>query len=257
MFIIQVNTNKQDSITVTGPVFLPYTPDCDYKKGEELLTPEKIKYLASSFKNYGIIDYEHQFTLKNKPYYLKTVGEPVKLWISNKTHTYTDVTGTVQKIPRGSLWLTCKITEPFAMKAIQEKKLTAYSATTANKEYANKLINILKSSNSFKFDISSDVHKYAEQISIKRTLIKDIIDPVLFTVTLTSFPCVAGAKFCESCLSNNNTNSFKTFNVIGDDNMDEQSFKEKFINDIESAFKSVLESFKSEEVVDEETETET
>ena len=251
MFIIQVNTNKQDSITVTGPVFLPYTPDCDYKNGEELLTPEKIKYLASSFKNYGIIDYEHQFTLKNKPYYLKTVGEPVKLWISNKTHTYTDVTGTVQKIPPGSLWLTCKITEPSAMKAIQEKKLTAYSATTANKEYANKLINILKSSNSFKFDISSDVHKYAEQISIKRTLIKDIIDPVLFTVTLTSFPCVAGAKFCESCLSNNNTNSFKTFNVIGDDNMDEQSFKEKFINDIESAFKSVLESFKSEGVVEE------
>ena len=100
MFIIQVNTNKQDSITVTGPVFLPYTPDCDYKNGEELLTPEKIKYLASSFKNYGIIDYEHQFTLKNKPYYLKTVGEPVKLWISNKTHTYTDVTGTVQKINR-------------------------------------------------------------------------------------------------------------------------------------------------------------
>ena len=257
MFIIQVNTNKQDSITVTGPVFLPYTPDCDYKNGEELLTPEKIKYLASSFKNYGIIDYEHQFTLKNKPYYLKTVGEPVKLWISNKKHTYTDVTGTVQKIPRGSLWLTCKITEPSAMKAIQEKKLTAYSATTANKEYANKLINILKSSNSFKFDINSDIHKYAEQISIKRTLIKDIIGPVLFTVTLTSFPCVAGAKFCESCLSNNNTNSFKTFNVIGDDNMDEQSFKEKFINDIESAFKSVLESFKSEEVVDEETETET
>ena len=78
---------------LTGPWLIPYTPDCDYPNGEELLTPEKIEQIHSTFKNYGIIDYEHQFTFKNSPYFLQNFADNVSTWITTKENTFTDITG--------------------------------------------------------------------------------------------------------------------------------------------------------------------
>lgn len=216
----------QKSITVTGPVFLPNTPDCDYKNGEELLTPEKIKQLEKSFKKYNIIDYEHQFTNPNKPYYLKQIGTPIKTWISTKEHKITNFNNQIVTIPSGSLWLKTKITDPNIIKAVQEHKLTAYSATTAEKQYADEIMQLINNNVSNKNNITSKIDEYSQYLSFKRTLIKDIKEPVLFTVTLTAIPCVGQAMFCNKC-STNTKEENKSFKYIREDKMDNKTFIEK------------------------------
>ncbi|WP_245837641.1 XkdF-like putative serine protease domain-containing protein [Methanosphaera cuniculi] len=236
-------------MTVTAPVFLPNTPDCDYADGEELLTPEKIQQLASSFKNYNIIDYEHQFTNKTKPYYLQQVGKPVQMWISQKDNNFTDVTGTTQTIPAGTLWLTSEIYNPVMIQAIKEKRITAYSATTAEKKYADELMNLVNTSTSAKSH-QKEVQKLADKISFKRTLIKDIKDPVLFTVTLTGMPCVGSAMFCQSCLLDANESNKS---IDEEKKMDKTTFLEKLV----AFFKSLEYEEKEQESSDEKEITST
>lgn len=185
---------------LTGPWLLPYTPDCDYNNGEELLTPEKIEQLHSTFKNYNIIDYEHQFTIKTSPYFLTNFADTVTTWISTKENTFTDVTGETITTPPGTLWGSVIIDDPFIEQHVDEGLISAFSVSVAEKEDVDKIMTAYHNKYSFKQDTLKAIEHINEVLANKRVLIKDIKNPVLFATTLTGLPCVNKAKFCSNSL---------------------------------------------------------
>ena len=222
---------------ITAPVLIPNTPDCDYNNGEPPLTPQEIKHLQQTYKNYQIIDYQHKYT-KQGPYYKKKIGTPLKSWITTKTHTYTDILNNTQTTPPGTWYLTTKITNPDIIKQIDQKKLTAYSLTTSEKTLADKFIKHTK--NTQKQTNTNNIQEMQNFMSEKwRTNIHDISNPVAFTVSLTDFPCVSGAVFSKKCLMK----SMKSFKN-GDDLMTEENNTKYSVEDIKSLF-GFFTSFKS------------
>ena len=54
--------NKSDErVFVTAPVLVPGDRDCDFDNGELPLTAEKVRNIAYSFLEYGIIDKNHDY----------------------------------------------------------------------------------------------------------------------------------------------------------------------------------------------------
>ena len=230
------------SRTVLGPILVPYTPDCDYNNGEELLSYEKIEALKQSFKNYNIIDYQHQFTDEKGSYYMTNIGKPLRLFYNDDNMEFEDVTGTTVTVPPRTLWLESEITDEQAIKEIDEKQLVAYSVTISEKSDANTVMEIynkLITKTAQKEDIDHEaIHEINEKISAKRTLIKDIEDPVMLTTSLVKFPCVNKAKFCKRSL-------IQTEEIKESDKMAEQKNDDAnttFINSIKDAVKQFRQS---------------
>ncbi|WP_323736272.1 XkdF-like putative serine protease domain-containing protein [Methanosphaera sp. ISO3-F5] len=191
------------TIRVGGPILVPDTPDCDYKNGEEILSAEKIDQLKQTFKAYNIVDYQHQFTNQKNNYFLENIGEPVRLVTLDKELTFKDVTGTDITVPPGTLWLDTDIHDETVCKEVENKEIVAYSVTVSEKEDADEVINIYKnvsSKQSRKQDYTKEMERINEKISSKRTLIRDIQNPVLLTVSVVKFPCVNKAKFCQQSI---------------------------------------------------------
>lgn len=194
-------------------MFIPNRPDCDYTRGENLLSPQKIKQLGTSFKTYNIIDYEHQYTIKDSEYFRQPVGTPLKTWISQNQHIYTDITGKQQNIPPGTLWLKAEITDPQAMKRITDKKIIGFSASTCERNTADKIKSLdrLLTDNkhpSLKSNFKSIIELINNRLSIKhRVLISEFEDPVIFSVSITEAPCVRGAVFCNQTETLNKTSN--------------------------------------------------
>lgn len=230
------------SRTVLGPILVPYTPDCDYQNGEELLSYEKIEALKQSFKNYNIIDYQHQFTDEKGSYYMTNIGKPLRLFYNDDSMEFEDVTGTTVTVPPKTLWLESEITDEQAIKEIDEKQLVAYSVTISEKSDANTVMEIynkLITKTAQKEDIDHEaIQEINEKISAKRTLIKDIEDPVMLTTSLVKFPCVNKAKFCKRSL-------IQTEEIKESDKMAEQKNDDAnttFINSIKDAVKQFRQS---------------
>lgn len=170
----------------------------------------------TSFKNYNIIDYDHNYTFHGK-WYKKNLGTPIKLWQSKEETTYIDVFDVQRTVPKGTWWLRSMITNPEAIQEIDNKTLNSYSLTTANKKFANNFINDNTQVSTKNDDTNRGYLLIKHNMAVKsRTLIKDIKDPVAFTVSLTGFPCVGGAVFAKKCLE-----ASQTSNKHGDDNMTE------------------------------------
>lgn len=91
---------------ITAPVIIPDKPDCDYNQGEPPLTRQQIKNLQKTFEDYQLIDYDHHLADPTNPWYMKTVGTPIRSWISTKNTTYTNIHGETETIPEGTWWLT-------------------------------------------------------------------------------------------------------------------------------------------------------
>lgn len=184
---------------ITAPVIIPRRPDCDYNQGEPPLTDEQVHLFKNTFENYQLIDYDHQITDPNSKWYLRNLGTPVRSWISTEDTTYTNVAGKSETIPAGSWWLQCKVTDPEAVSLIDEGLLTAYSITVGNRAYCDKFIHQWQTSQ--KNSEEDSLVLVAELLASKhKTLIKDIVDPVGFTVSLTGMPCVGSAMFSRKCL---------------------------------------------------------
>ena len=232
--------------TITGPIIVPDTPDCDYKNGEELLSNQKIEHLRQTFKDYQIIDYQHQFTNNKEDYFMKKVGTPLRLFYNDEEVTFEDVTGQMVTVPPQTLWLESEITDPVVVKQIDDKEIVAYSITVSEKSDADtvmRVYNQLASKHASKGLINhKKMQEIHHSISTKRTLIRDIEDPALLTVSVVKFPCVNKAKFCKKSLLNN----------YGD-NMTEKSndnANQTFIDSVKDAVKEFRNS------LTEETETE-
>lgn len=118
---------------LTAPVLLPDTPDCDIANGEPVLSAKKVKQLQTSYKHYQIVDLEHDFTKT-----LKQRGSVLNSWLTETPVSVKTEDGNTITYPRGTWFLTTRITDPEAIKLYDSGKLTGYSLTTLDKTSANK-----------------------------------------------------------------------------------------------------------------------
>lgn len=239
------------TIRVAGPILLPDTPDCDYPSGEELLSAEKIEHLINTFQDYNIIDYEHHFTNPEATYFLKNIGTPIRIFTIKEDLTFTDVADTQITVPKGTAWLESEINDTIAEQEIHDKLIVAYSVTVAEQEDADYFLSLYRGTIGSN---KNDVKAIHERITQKRTLIKDIKNPAMLTVSLVKFPCVYKARFCKKSIEEiNNDNK-----IIEVDKMDEAN--KTFLDNITESIKELRNSRKADEETttteEEKTETE-
>ena len=135
---------------------------------------------------------------------MQTVGTPVRLFYNDDAVKFEDVTGELVTVPPRTLWLESNITDPQVIQEIDDKEIVAYSITVSEKTDAETIIDIYNQLS--KKEVTKSPINYSKlrlinnKISSKRTLIKDIEDPVLLTVSVVKFPCVNKARFCKNSL---------------------------------------------------------
>ena len=211
--MIRTICTKDDNITITAPVLIPYENDCDYCRGEKPLTTEKIKNIAKSFKEYAIIDRNHTYFFNGK-----SVGTPLQSWITDKPMTLKGVDGEVREYPIGTWMLKTLITDPISKKEATSGLLTGYSASVVPRKEA-------------------ETFKQAIDGSFKsRVNISDIEDPVCYTVSLVKDPCQYSAKFCNISKE--------------EEEMSEEISQEKLEKGIIGAFKSLFQSEEEDTSID-------
>lgn len=207
----------------------------------------------NSYKSYNLVDYNHKLVNKQHPYYMTNVGKPVKLFMSEKSINYRDVKGNIIETPKNTLWASIEVTDEHLIEQIVNKNLCAFSVTVAEKNDADYVMTeYLRLSNKSAGKASEndiDYSKIADiqsRLSGKRTLMKDIEDPVLLSISLTNLPCVSKAMFCENIISDipvednkNEVNNMteKSNNTKSDENIDEETFFNRLKNNL-TAFKS-------------------
>ena len=200
---------------VTAPVLIPYTPDCEYKYGEEILPPAKIKHLANTFHNYQIIDLQHEYTkrLLNKQKPIER-GKLIHSYISTDDVYLTGLDGIARRYPKGTWIITVEITDPLAVKLYNNGELTGFSITVKEKEHADAIIEYVsqKTLTQLPPNVIQSEKDFIK--TPKRILMKDVKNPVAFTVSLVKQPCVYGAKFCRKSCVINNQNKLKENNDI-------------------------------------------
>lgn len=192
---------------ITAPVIIPNKPDCDQDKGEPPLTKQQVQNLKETYENYKLIDYDHNITDPSSTWYQKTVGEPIKSWITKKPTTYTNILGKTETIPSGTWWLTSKITDPEMIKLIDEKLVTAYSISVGNKEFCDRFIQQLQLAPKNNTNPTTQDTDGLIAFKTTKTLIKDIINPVSLSISLTGLPCVGSATFSQACYDKNQDNN--------------------------------------------------
>lgn len=137
---------------------IPGEPDCD----GEVFNEEEIRKFRESYHEYGgIIDEEHTY-LQNK----KSTGEPVEDYLLPGPTTMKNIHGEERIYPPGTWVVKSKITDP-EMMIKAEKGEVAYSPTTITRQRAEAL---------------------AAQKG--RTLMREVPDGVVYTLSLTTRPCI-------------------------------------------------------------------
>ena len=182
-----IKTLTDGTIHLTAPVMIPGAKDCDWVNGEPPLTVEQIREFAKSYEKYGFIDHEHGLTRNGE-----RIGEPVDSFLLTEDTTMTTLDGSLKSYPRGSWFVTSHITNPEAVQTALGGGYTGYSASVFTKSRADEYLAALKSDNSTPLPCScKDVS------SSGNSLIKDVPDPVVLSVSLVKSPCLHDSKFCE------------------------------------------------------------
>ena len=234
------------SILLTAPVLIPYAKDCDYENGETPLNESQVKAFKESYDKYGFVDHEHGLTKDGRK-----IGEPSQSIILDHDTTFTTFDGTTTSYPSGTWLLTTHITDDEAISEANKGYYTGYSPSILPRESADKYLAALKASKEDEFACKNQI------ISMGNSLIKDVPDPVVLSVSLTKQPCLHESKFCE--LSDNMEEELslksKILNAMG---MSEEAevialksevseLKETIAtmqNDFQEALKSMQEEFK-------------
>ena len=174
------------SIYLTAPVLIPHARDCDYHNGETPLTEEQVKAFKNSYDKYGFVDHEHGLTKDGRK-----IGEPSQSIILDHDTTFTTFDGTTTSYPSGTWLLTTHITDDEAISEANKGYYTGYSPSILPRESADKYLAALKAG-------KEDECACKNQISsMGNSLIKDVPDPVVLSVSLTKQPCLHESKFCE------------------------------------------------------------
>ena len=182
-----IKTLTDGTILLTAPVMIPGAHDCDYENGEPPLTTEQIRRFAKTYEKYQFIDHEHGLT-KNGT----RIGEPVDSFLLTEDTTMTTLDGSLKSYPRGSWFVTSHITNPEAVQTALGGGYTGYSASVFTQSRADEYLAALKSDNSTPLPCScKDVS------SSGNSLIRDVPDPVVLSVSLVRSPCLHDSQFCE------------------------------------------------------------
>ena len=241
-----INTLDDGTIYLTAPVLIPYAKDCDYENGETPLEPQQILAFKESYDKYGFVDHEHGLTKDGRK-----IGTPSQSIILDHDTTFTTIDGTETMYPTGTWLLQTHITDDEAISEANKGYYTGYSPSILPRESADKYLAALKAG-------KEDECACKNQISsMGNSLIKDVPDPVVLSVSLTKQPCLHESKFCE--LSDNMEEELslksKILNAMG---MSEEAevialksevseLKETIAtmqNDFQEALKSMQEEFK-------------
>ena len=180
-----IKTLDDGSILLTAPVLIPNARDCDYHNGETPLTSEQVKAFKESYDKYGFVDHEHGLTKDGRK-----IGEPSNSIILDHDTTFTTIDGTTTSYPTGTWLLTTHITDDEAISEANKGYYTGYSPSILPRESADKYLAALKAG-------KEDECACKNQISsMGNSLIKDVPDPVVLSVSLTRQPCLHESKFC-------------------------------------------------------------
>ena len=181
-----IKTLDDGSILLTAPVLIPYAKDCDYENGETPLEPQQILAFKESYDKYGFVDHEHGLTKDGRK-----IGTPHNSIILDHDTTFTTLDGTETMYPTGTWLLTTHITDDEAISEANKGYYTGYSPSILPRSSADKYLAALKAG-------KEDECACKNQISsMGNSLIKDVPDPVVLSVSLTRQPCLHESKFCE------------------------------------------------------------
>ena len=182
-----ITQNSDGTVNLTAPVMIPGAKDCDWINGEPPLTVEQIREFAKSYERYQFIDHEHGLTQTG----IK-IGVPVDSFLLTEDTTMTTVTGGQKTYPKGSWFVTSQITDPKAISNALAGGYTGYSASVFTQSRADEYLEALKSEPDTPMPCScKDVS------SSGNSLIKDVPDPVVLSVSLVKSPCLHDSEFCE------------------------------------------------------------
>ena len=181
-----IKTLDDGSILLTAPVLIPYAKDCDYENGETPLNPQQIQAFKESYDKYGFVDHEHGLTKDGRK-----IGTPHNSIILDHDTTFTTIDGTETMYPTGTWLLTTHITDDEAISEANKGYYTGYSPSILPRASADKYLAALKSGH------GDDCACKNQISSMGNSLIKDVPDPVVLSVSLTKQPCLHESKFCE------------------------------------------------------------
>ena len=181
-----IKTLDDGSILLTAPVLIPYAKDCDYENGETPLNESQVKAFKESYDKYGFVDHEHGLTKDGRK-----IGTPSQSIILDHDTTFTTIDGTETMYPSGTWLLQTHITDDEAISEANKGYYTGYSPSILPRSSADKYLAALKAG-------KEDECACKNQISsMGNSLIKDVPDPVVLSVSLTKQPCLHESKFCE------------------------------------------------------------
>ena len=248
-----ITREPDGSVILTAPVMVPGVPDCDFDRGEPPLTVEQIDYFAKSYENYRLNDSEHELEFNGRK-----IGKPLESFILDKDTIFTLMDGSLKTYPRGTWMLSTHITDPKAVETAVHGGYTGYSPTVKNREVADKLYAALKSQSITYAEFQGACKSHSQD-----GLIKDVVDPVVLSVSLARKPCQTESKFCKhdilgDNMSEDNKIKAKVLAALGmteeaevsalksqvddlEDTMDEKF--EALENKFESSLKSMQDSF--------------
>ena len=178
-----INKLDDGTINLTAPVLIPNARDCDYHNGETPLNKSQIRAFKESYDKYGFVDHEHGLTRDGR-----RIGEPSKSIILDQDTTFTLYDGTSKMYPQGTWMLTTHITDETAIVEAMKGYYTGYSPSILSRANADKYLEALKANRECACKNVS---------SMGNSLIKDVPDPVVLSVSLTRQPCLHESKFCE------------------------------------------------------------
>lgn len=178
-----INKLTDGTINLTAPVLIPYARDCDYENGEEPLTTSQVRAFKESYDKYGFVDHEHGLTRDGRK-----IGEPSESILLDHDTTFTLYDGTQQTYPEGTWLLTTHITDDEAISEALKGYYTGYSPSILSRQSADKYLEALKANKECSCKNVS---------SMGNSLIRDVPDPVVLSVSLTRQPCLHESKFCQ------------------------------------------------------------
>ena len=181
-----INKLEDGSIELTAPVMIPGARDCDYENGEPPLTKEQIQTFAKSYEKYQFIDHEHGLTRNGNK-----IGVPVNSFLLNHDTSFQTIDGS-KTYPSGTWMMTSHLTDEVAIKNAMDGNYTGYSVSVFSRDRADQYLEALKT------DKDTPLPVACKTINSGGTaLIKDIVDPVVLSVSLVKSPCLHDSKFCE------------------------------------------------------------
>ncbi len=163
-----ISIKNEEKRIITAPVAIPDCPDCDFQRGEKVLTQPEIEDMAHNYMKYRKVDKLHDFFYTNKE-----VGYPVENWLLREPMTVKNIHNEEIKYPQGTWMASLKVTDDETWALVKAGQLNGNSATYLSKETVEKI----------------------NAASKGRVLIKDLNEPVPYTISLVPEPCVHDAIF--------------------------------------------------------------